>query len=29
LFIRCKSGIWGSLRSQRAALAKANECLAQ
>jgi hypothetical protein len=29
LFIRHKSGIWSSLRSQRAALAKANERLAQ
>jgi chromosome segregation ATPase len=29
LFIRCESGIWSSLRSQRAALAKANERLAQ
>jgi hypothetical protein len=29
LFIRCESGVWGSLRSQRAALAEANERLAQ
>jgi hypothetical protein len=29
LFIRRESGVWDSLRSQRAALAEANECLAQ
>jgi hypothetical protein len=29
LFIRRESGVWGSLRSQKAALAEANECLAQ
>jgi hypothetical protein len=29
LFIRRESGIWGSLRSQKAALAEANERLAQ
>jgi hypothetical protein len=29
LFIRRESGVWGSLRSQKAALAKANERLAQ
>jgi chromosome segregation ATPase len=29
LFIRRESGVWGSLRSQRAALAEANERLAQ
>jgi hypothetical protein len=29
MFIRRESGIWGSLRSQRAALAKANELLAR
>jgi hypothetical protein len=29
LFIRRESSIWSSLRSQRATLAKANECLAQ
>ena len=29
LFIRRKSDVWGSLRSQRAALAEANERLAQ
>jgi chromosome segregation ATPase len=29
LFIRCKSGVWDSLRSQRAALAEANERLTQ
>jgi hypothetical protein len=29
LFIRRESGVWGSLRSQRVALAEANERLAQ
>jgi hypothetical protein len=29
LFIHCESGVWGSLRSQKAALAEANERLAQ
>ena len=29
LFIRRESDVWDSLRSQRAALTKANECLAQ
>jgi hypothetical protein len=29
LFIRRESGVWDSLRSQRAALAEANERLAQ
>jgi hypothetical protein len=29
LFIRRESGVWGSLRSQKAALAEANEHLAQ
>ena len=29
LFIRRESGVWGSLRSQKAALAEANERLAQ
>jgi septal ring factor EnvC (AmiA/AmiB activator) len=29
LFIRRESGVWGLLRSQRAALAEANERLAQ
>jgi septal ring factor EnvC (AmiA/AmiB activator) len=29
LFIRRESGVWGSLRSQKVALAEANECLAQ
>ena len=29
LFIRCESDVWESLRSQRAALTEANECLAQ
>ena len=29
LFIRRETDVWGSLRSLRAALAEANECLAQ
>jgi hypothetical protein len=29
LFMRRESGVWGSLQSQRAALAEANERLAQ
>jgi hypothetical protein len=29
LFIRRESGVWASLRLQKAALAEANECLAQ
>ena len=29
LFIRRESDVWGSLRSQRATLPEANECLAQ
>jgi septal ring factor EnvC (AmiA/AmiB activator) len=29
LFIHRESGVWGSLRSQKATLAEANECLAQ
>jgi hypothetical protein len=29
LFIRRESDVWDSLRSQRAALTEANECLAQ
>jgi hypothetical protein len=29
LFIRRETNVWGSLRFLRAALAKANECLAQ